>query len=279
LFLILVPVANFLGWYAINGWYQSLGFFNLFIASPLEAIESMLTSRSFYTTLIVALIPPVILAVVLGRVFCSWLCPMGLFSEWGDSLRLFFFRRVKKKIGAPEGLFHMPRQVVWFVLSLDVLASMIIGTSLFSIYSPPGVVGREIMRMVFFHWFGGEILIIIGLLSFELLVLRRGFCRYICPLGAALSLLGSKRLLRVRLDPERCAEDCALCDYFATCNWGLLPGKGETETLYCTNCGDCVDLCPFNALSFGWAVSPARPKLTLIHGKEDEGSRTKGILP
>ncbi len=258
LLLVAIPILNGIGWNHITGGYQSLGFFNLWIVSPVEGIESLLTSRSLYLPLVIALLPPIVLALLLGRVFCSWMCPMGLLSEWADGLRWKLRRRWRRR--GPES--HLlPKRVIWFVLAGDVLLSLIVGTSLFSAYSPPGIIGRELARTIFLGTLGGEVVLIVLILAFEVLVVRRGFCRYLCPLGAALSLFGRKRVLRVRLEPERCRAGCNLCQLGMICSWGLLPRAGEVDSAYCTNCGDCVDLCPSGALHF-------------VLGRDSEGSAT-----
>lgn len=269
-FLLAVPFLNLVGIHFFNGWYQSLGVGYWFIASPLESFESFLISRTFFLTLFVSFLTPFLLALILGRVFCSWLCPFGLLSEWVSDFRQWIYRKWLHASHPPEGLFRVPRWIVWIVLTAEISASLMVGTSLFSIYSPPGVIGREAMRLAFFHIFGGEILFILIFLTLELFVVRRGFCRYVCPLGASLSLLGEPRKLRVELTPSKCASICRVCDNHEICTWGLMPKLGEGNSIYCTNCGDCIDICPFDALKFVWksrqSVADVEKNRSVEHG-------------
>jgi len=257
LLLVAIPFLNLHGWNGLTGWYQSLGVFKLWIASPLESLESILTSRHFYTVLLVAMLPPVVLALVLGRVFCSWMCPMGLLSEWADEIKRRLLTR--RRARSFESKHRLPRRTLWFVLVGEILLSLMVGTSLFSIYSPPGIIGRELARAIFLGTLGGELLFILAILVFEFLLVRRGFCRYLCPLGALLGWIGQKRSLKVQLDAAKCARGCRLCEQGKMCSWGLLPRCGEGESIYCTNCGDCVDLCPFDALHFVWQMGKPVP--------------------
>jgi ferredoxin-type protein NapH len=81
---------------------------------------------------------------------------------------------------------------------------------------------------------------------FDLLVSRRGFCRYLCPGGALYSLLGRYRLVRIRRIVETC-NDCAKCN--AVCEFELDPlrdGFGQE----CNNCSACIAVCPTDALTF-----------------------------
>jgi ferredoxin-type protein NapH len=115
---------------------------------------------------------------------------------------------------------------------------MILGGPIFVFVSPPGLVGRDIMTLVFFHTLALEGVILLLVLGINL-VTRRFYCRYFCPLGATLNLIGSRRKLRVRMEHDRCTA-CGLCD--RRCLLGLSPVNGMAVSLYCWNCGECVDV-------------------------------------
>ena len=100
--------------------------------------------------------------------------------------------------------------------------------------------------MVALGGFGAGAVFFVATLLFDLLVARRGFCRYLCPGGALYSLLGRYRLVRIRRVVETC-NDCAKCN--AVCEFGLDPlrdGFGQE----CTNCAACIAVCPTDALTF-----------------------------
>ncbi|NOR22894.1 MAG: 4Fe-4S binding protein [Desulforhopalus sp.] len=243
--LILVnPFLNY--FYHINfiqGWYQSFGFGSLWFVSPLEGLESLLLTKSVYMPSFIGMAIPVLIALFLGRVFCSWVCPVSFFLELFDKLRKLVTGRKFLKNGL-----LVAKKILWFVLIAELLLSMILGVPLFVFLSPPGLIGREIMMLVFFQSVALEGVILLLILLLELST-RRFFCRTFCPLGGLLAFLGSKRSLRVHVDQANCTN-CGICE--KSCPMGLLPSIGEGTSAYCWNCGECVDSCCFDALHFHW---------------------------
>ena len=248
LVILLNPFANYyLGVNFVQGWYQSLGIGNLWFVSPLEGLESILVSKLIYLPLIIGMAIPVLLALFLGRVFCSWICPINYLSELMDRLRRFLTR--KRFI---KDAFKLPKYLLWFALIGELILTMVLGAPIFVWLSPPGLVGREIMMAVFFRTLAIEGLIVLMVLTMNLIT-RRFYCRYLCPLGGLLAFLGSKRKLVVsRTEPE--CKECGMCGM--VCPLGLDPLKGESLSNYCWNCGECVDICPDRTLDFRWRSIP-----------------------
>ena len=235
---LLVAVNPFVNFHLHNnfvqGWYQSIGVGALWFVSPLEGLESLLITKAVYMPSIVGMALPFTLALLLGRVFCSWICPVTFFLE--------LFDRARKAVARKQFLHNklvVAKKVLWFTLLAELLLSMIIGAPFFVFLSPPGLVGREIMMLVFFRSLALEGVILLVILMLEL-VTRRCFCRSFCPLGALLAVIGSRRRLRVKVDTQACTG-CGICA--KSCPIGLLPQQGEGDSAYCWNCGECLDSC------------------------------------
>jgi len=215
----------------------------LWFVSPLEGFESLLVTKSFYMPSLVGMAIPITVAVLLGRVFCSWICPVTFVLELFDRLR---------KIVANKKYLHnrlvVAKRVLWFTLIAEILVSMVLGAPLFVFLSPPGLVGRELMMLVFFQKLALEGLLLVAIIILEL-VTRRFFCRSFCPLGGFLALLGQRRKLQVVTHPDNCVA-CGICE--KSCPMGLVPYSGEGKTPFCWNCGECIDGCNYRALSFRW---------------------------
>lgn len=239
--LLLVPLLNFyFNWNFIQGWYQSLGIGDFWIVSPLEGLESLLVTRQPYGPLLVGLLLPVLLAAALGRVFCSWICPISFLSGLSDRLRRLW--RPKRPI---QDRWILLRETLWLALGLELLLTSVLGAPLFVFLSPPGLVGRELMLLVFFRTLALEGVIILVVLALNLLT-RRFYCRYLCPLGGLLALLGVRR--RLRIARQRGCDGCGSCD--PACPLGLSASRDEGSSIYCWNCASCIDACDRQRLAF-----------------------------
>jgi ferredoxin-type protein NapH len=239
------PILNyFLHNHFLQGWYQSLSVGKLWFVSPLEGFESLLLTKSVYLPAIIGMVIPVGIALVMGRVFCSWICPVSLLLELFDGLRRAITRRSRLR-----NRLLVAKKVLWFTLLAELVVSMVLGAPIFVFLSPPGLIGRELMMAVFFRSLAIEGLLLVLIVALEFLT-RRFFCRSFCPLGGLLAFLGIKRKLRVHVQSESCTA-CGRCA--GVCPMGLQPSLDEGLSAYCWNCGDCVDCCRHDALTFRWS--------------------------
>jgi len=103
----------------------------------------------------------------------------------------------------------------------------------------------------YFFWglFIGFLFIGVAALNF---CRARFYCRYVCPLGALLGVVGKNPLLRLSTDADMCS-DCGLC--LVDCQGGAEPQDGEkwrpSECFYCWN---CHSNCPSQAVTFRFYV-------------------------
>ncbi len=269
LLILVTPILNlYFHFTFVQGWYQSLGIGRLWIVSPLEGLESLLISKYIYLPSLIGMLIPVIVALYLGRVFCSWVCPISFLHETLDRIRRRIFRY--NPVTWKDRLV-LSLRVLWVALIGEFLLSMILGFPIFVFVSPPGLVGRELMLGIIFHTFALEGFIILVILLLHL-VTRRFYCRYLCPLGGLLAFLGQKRRLKVRLKSKKCSG-CGICE--KVCPLGLPVNRGGSYSPYCWNCGECVDYCPTGALKFYWK----RPYYLKPTSEETPKARSGNPLP
>ena len=184
-------------------------------------------------------------ALVGGRVYCSWVCPVNPVSDGAAWLR----RRLK--LDTPKG---PDRSTRYWILGLTLVLALTTGQIAWELVNPVSMTHRGIL-----YGIGGAWLVLLGVALFDLLASRRGWCGSLCPVGAFYGLMGSKALVRVvAADRERC-DDCLDC--FAVCPEPqvIKPAlKGAARGIGpvildrdCTNCGRCIDVCEQRVFRFG----------------------------
>ncbi|SDD57554.1 4Fe-4S binding protein [Sporomusa acidovorans] len=230
--LLLLPFV----WPANRLWfgtYLSSQAAGIALTDPLSAIEVILAGRLIWWPLIGSVIPLVITALLLGRVFCSWICPLNTVLEWAAVIK------APKVRGTRNG--WLP----FGILALFLLAAVLTSLPLFTILSPIGILSRAIAVGA-----GLEFLFIVALVALEWLYDRKAWCRNLCPVGALYGLLGKWRPVSIGIDHSRCLR-CQQCSN--ACSMRVAVGSGKLlDQLTCTNCGDCVDACAAKAVSFTW---------------------------
>ncbi len=243
-------------------WSAQLGPVSL--TDPLAAAESVAASRKLPWVLAAGLAIPLLATLLLGRIFCSWICPVGFLLELSDKLRgVLRFLEIK-----PRNL-RFSFGMKYSLLAVGLLLTALSATPVLAYVYPPAVFNRELHDLVFAMfdraengkpglWLGGlswMAMLLAAIALFEVLLSRRWWCRYVCPGGALYALLGWSRPLRVKLKREACT-DCAACT--AACPMGLNPMKGQMG-IECDNCGVCITACGDDALDYGFAM-PTSPE-------------------
>ena len=270
LFLLLLWLAAF----PLATWLEVDFFLRL---DPLISIGSMITARSLISRVAWALLI-MGAALILGRFFCGYLCPMGATIDFTDWL----FRRKRK--GRRGNSFEKAGQWrgVKYLLLVFVLASCMVGISTVFLFSPLSLITRfysfvlypvllmltnlflDTLRPVFPHLgldglafvhftvprFNTNLFVAALILSIVLfgLLQPRFWCRKLCPAGAILALFGRRPLIQ-RAVSEDCTE-CGRC--VSSCPMAAI-GEDYIKTAHseCIVCLKCQEVCPEGAVSFG----------------------------
>lgn len=182
-------------------------------------------------------------AILLGPIFCGWMCFMGFYQDLCRYIGLIIKKRPfgKEPLELPEKV-HNILKYSRYLLLLCVLT--IGGLFLF-----PGKIrettvavlkGRVVFDMAFYG------LIIFGIIS---LFTKRFFCRYCCVFGAKLGLYSLLRPITINRDSSTCIN-CKLCD--KECLMHIQVDKiNSLVNPNCINCLKCVECCPKGSLKFG----------------------------
>ncbi|EQB2604285.1 4Fe-4S binding protein [Aeromonas salmonicida] len=188
-------------------------------------------------------------ALLLGRAFCAWFCPIGLVGEWLHRLRS---RLMAGEWTPPRWLDAVLRSQKFLVLGflLFIILLAVPAAALPGYLASPYHQAADMKMGAFFF----NLNLISGLCLGWVLLLttlfRQGFCRYLCPYGAWLALLGLLTPLRIRRDPARClrsaGHDCDKCSR-------ACPSRIQVHqliavrSLECSSCLSCVAACPKSA--------------------------------
>ena len=169
--------------------------------------------------------------VLWGRgVYCGWLCPFGAFQEL--LARLARLVRIPQ-LRVPEGL----QERLWMIKY--VIVAIIFGLAAWSMDAAVKAAEVEPFKTAIIVGFdrGWPYLAYAGALLVAGLFVERFFCRFLCPLGGALSLLGRVRLLTTLKRRPQCGNPCNLCQ--VTCPIGAIKSDGAIDMNECLQCLDC----------------------------------------
>ena len=251
--IVLYFGAHAYGWEVLEGTLSgSLVLGTVPLADPFMVLQMTAAGALVGMDVIVgAIIIATFYALIGGRAFCSWVCPVNMVTDAASGLRRWL--RINEVIRREI----LTRSMRYWILGLSLLISALFGVAAFELVSPIGILNRG---LIFGLGFGGAF--ILGIFLFDLFGEKNGYCGHLCPLGGFYSLIGRFSLIRVNYDKEKCTN-CLKCieicpekqvldmigrhDGFVT--------KGE-----CTNCARCIEVCDDDALKFDLRVLTSKVK-------------------
>ena len=188
------------------GWYTGaqLSIFNVLsvIKTPINGFD--ISYFLIDPLIFILLIFTVISALILGRgLFCGWLCPFGAFQE--------LLAYIGKKFKIPQLFVSEKLNTRLWSLKYFILFS-IIGFSFISMETTYLITEVEPFKTTIMTKFNRGfpyVLYAIALLLLSLF-LERGFCRYACPLGASIAILGKLRFTDLLKRRKECGSPCNL---------------------------------------------------------------------
>lgn len=236
----------------------------------IQLLEALLASS---VLIVVAL---TILTLILGRMYCSVICPLGIMMD--------LFGWLGKK--AKKNRYSFSKEMKWLrypmlvVFLVAHLAGLAVVVQLLAPYSTFGLIATNLLQPIyqtgnnvlayfaeqmdsyaFYHsevWLrsvASLVIAIVMLIVIAVLAWRNGrtWCNTICPVGTLLSLISRFSLLKIHFDTEKC-RNCSFCS--KNCKAACIDYKTHTvDASRCVVCGNCIESCKFGALKYARKTS------------------------
>ena len=233
----------------------------------------------------------VVLTLLMGRIYCSVICPLGVFQD----IISWFGGKAKKN------RFRYSKPLTWLrygMLALFVVAFIAGIGSIVALLAPYSAYGRIVSNLIspiylwgnnllayfaeqadsyaFYTteiWLKGGATFVVAILTLVVLAYLswkngRTYCNTICPVGTVLGFLSRFSLLKPVIDTDKC-NGCGLCA--RNCKAACIDSKNHAiDYSRCVVCLDCIDKCKQGAIKY-----VPRKKSTATCGTEnvDNGRR------
>jgi NosR/NirI family transcriptional regulator, nitrous oxide reductase regulator len=167
----------------------------------------------------------VVSTVLWGRLYCGRVCAYGALTQLMDAVL-----PKKLRVDVPPAI---ERRAIW--IKYGLLAALIVYY----------IVTKDLARPVqyaepfwMFSLFGTTPMWIgLGLLLIATVFVRNLYCRFLCPVGAALGIISNLTVFRIKRWSE--CKTCKICE--KTCEWGAIRGPKIIKS-ECVRCDDCERL-------------------------------------
>ena len=218
---------------------------------------------------VVVVVVLIVLTLVLGRIYCSIICPLGVLQ---DLLARFHRKKNKYSYSKEVRWLRYPVLVVFVIAGVAGIGSLFqllapyssFGRIATMLFQPLWKMGNNLLAMAAEHyesyafysvdtWMRSLPVFIIAAVTLVVLFVLawrggRTYCNTICPVGTILSFFARFSWLKIRFDEDKC-KNCSLCS--KNCKAACIDYKTHTvDYSRCVVCGNCIDSCKFGALRY-----------------------------
>ena len=246
---------------------------------------------------IVVVVALVLLTLVFGRIYCSVICPLGVFQDI-----LARLRRKKNKYSYSKEVrwLRYPMLVVFIIAGVAGIGSIFqllapysaYGRIATMIFQPVWKLGNNVLAEIaaradsyaFYSvdtWMRSLPVFIIAAVTLVVLFVLawrggRTYCNTICPVGTILSFFARFSWLKIHFDEDKC-KNCSMCS--KNCKAACIDYKNhKVDYSRCVVCGNCIDSCKFGALRYDNARIHAKAKTSEESGSSVDTSKRSFLL-
>ncbi len=243
----------------------------------------------------------VLLTLLFGRIYCSVICPLGVFQDAAGRLGVAARKKGRKSAGGfkPENkwlrygflavfVLALIMGVQWFVAILAPYSSW--GRITQNLFQPLYIWGNNLLGLIenrigAYNIYGKEVWLrsvptfVVAVLTFlgiGFLAWKggRSWCNTVCPVGTVLGFFSRFAAFRPVIDASKC-KDCKLCEKKckASC---INVAEHSIDYSRCVDCFNCIDDCKFGALKyrFAWGKKAASSTNAPAEGAPTVGKAT-----
>lgn len=257
--------------------------------------------------LMMLIIPVVAFAMVWGRVFCGWVCPIGFVQEMTTKLTNWMrsaedqtrMRKIRFGLAAvlllgtvvtylfirPENEPLLQGLAAGYLITLAVLIMLSVSDahwerrlrivryfalSFFVAATVLGIYLHAAFCVLFTNILDNATVLLFFGVVFASLVLSQAWCRFLCPEGALLGLLTRLSGWKIRLNPRKCSG-CNVCN--TVCPVEAID-VGRVDERSCLYCCKCVDACPTDAIDMSGDTNDTLLRLPVMGGTGESSGGT-----
>ena len=248
---------------------------------------------------VVVLISLTVVTLIFGRIYCSVICPLGVFQDGISSIA----GKIKKK----RARFGYSPAISWLrygVLAIFIIAFIAGVSALVSIFDPYAAYGRMASNLFaplyrlgnnFLAWFVERFdsyafyttdVWIKGWITFgiaaitgivvTILAWRNGrtYCNTICPVGTVLGFLSKFSIFRLAIDSDKCTK-CKACEH--NCKASCIDANTMSiDRSRCVTCFNCIDKCKFGAMSYALVKTGKRKEANSTEAAAESATADNG---
>ncbi len=239
----------------------------------LQFLPSVLKFFTSFGLLAAGFIVVLVLTVLFGRIYCSAICPLGIFQDVVSWIRKKTKKKHRYRYGQPKNRWRYGFLVLPLLILL--VGKSLIGISLLDPYSIFGRIASDLIQPVYMwinNRFAGVLesmnifflypedisytrgltyLIpgfMLGLVTWFSFTRGRLYCNTICPVGTLLGLLSRISVFRIRMIEDQCTK-CGKCAI--ACKASCIRVKTlEVDFSRCVGCYNCISVCPEDAIKY-----------------------------
>ena len=217
-----------------------------------------------------AIIFVIALTLLFGRIYCSVICPMGVFQDFVSRIagkfkkRRFKFTSEKRKTRLIILGVFVVLMLLFSPLAILIAPYSAYGRMVNSLLQPLYILLNNLAAKIAEHydsyafysvdvWVKSGVTLIVSIVTFLVATIwswksGRGYCNTVCPVGTVLGLLSTKAVFKINIDKDKCVN-CSLCE--KNCKAQAIDFKAHTvDYSRCVACMNCIDVCKKDAIKF-----------------------------